>query len=97
MPTYVMLIRYTDQGIREVKELAGRRPRMRELVEKVGGKILSAYVTQGQYDGVLTVDFPNDTAATTFSLALGAMGRNRTETMRAYTLDEYQAIVEKLP
>lgn len=44
-----------------------------------------------------TVDLPDDTAAAAFSLALGTHGRNRPETMRAFILDEIQAIVDKLP
>jgi uncharacterized protein with GYD domain len=97
MPTYIMLIRYTDEGVRTVKDLASRRPNLRAMVEQMDGKVVGSYVTQGQYDGVLTVDFPDDSAAAAFSLALATQGRNRTETMRAFTLDEYQAIVNKLP
>jgi hypothetical protein len=51
-----MLIRYTDAGIRTVKQLASLRPTLRALVEQLGGKAVGSYVTQGQYDGVLTVD-----------------------------------------
>jgi uncharacterized protein with GYD domain len=97
MATYILLIKYTDQGVREVKQLASIRPELRALIEQLGGKMLSGYVTQGRYDGILTVDFPDDSAAAAFSVGLAARGRNRTETLRAYTLDEFQAILEKVP
>ena len=97
MATYILLLKYTDQGVREVKQLASIRPDLRALVDQLGGKMISGYVTQGQYDGILTVDFPDDAAAAAFSVALAKRGRNRTETLRAYTLDEFQAILEKVP
>ena len=97
MATYIVLLTYTDEGIRTVKELATIRPELRALVEQMGGKVISGYVTQGQYDGVLTVDFPDDAAVSAFSVALVKRGRNRTQTMRAYTLDEFQAILDKVP
>ena len=97
MATYIVLLTYTDEGIRTVKEFASIRPELRALVEQFGGKVISGYVTQGQYDGVLTVDFPDDASVSAFSVGLAKRGRNRTQTMRAYTLDEFQAILDKVP
>ena len=74
------MLTYIDEGVRTVKEFASIRPDLRALVEQLGGKVISWYVTQGQYDGVLA-----------------KRGRNRKQTMRAYTLDELQAILAKVP
>jgi uncharacterized protein with GYD domain len=55
------------------------------------------YLTTGQYDFVSIVEAPNDEAMARFALALSAQGNIRTETMRAFTEDEYWKIISSLP
>ena len=71
MPTYVLLINWTDQGIRNVKDTIKRAEAFKSAVERSGGKMLDAYYTMGQHDFVATVELPNDESAMSILLALG--------------------------
>ena len=64
------------------------------MAEKLGGKLLSAYVTTGQYDVVATLEMPNGEAMVKFASAVSATGNARTTTVRGYTPDEFSKLVE---
>jgi uncharacterized protein with GYD domain len=96
MPTYIVLGKFTDQGIRGIREGPQRREAARQRIERLGGRLLSTYNTPGQYDLVLTVEFPDEAAATAFLLETGEQGNVRTETLRAFTAEEMQRVVQKL-
>ena len=97
MPTYIALYKLTDQGIKGIKEAPGRIEAAIKGAEKMGGKVISIYAVLGEYDYVAIGEFPSDEAATTFALAIGSLGNVRTTTLRAYTKEEFAAIVKKLP
>jgi uncharacterized protein with GYD domain len=63
----------------------------------MGGKLSGFYGVMGEYDYVAVGEMPNDEAATTFALALSSLGNVRTTTLRAYTREEFAAMVKKLP
>ena len=96
MPTYVVLGKFTDQGIRTVREGPQRREAARQRIERLGGRMLSVYNTQGRYDLVLTVEFPDEAAATAYLLETGEQGNLRTETLRAFTPEEMEQIRGKM-
>jgi uncharacterized protein with GYD domain len=93
MPHFVTLIRYTQQGITKIKETPTQLDAVKKAAEKAGGKIHAWYLTMGQYDAVSISEFPNDEAAAKFTLSDGARGNVRTETLRAFTEDEYRKMV----
>jgi uncharacterized protein with GYD domain len=93
MPHFVILGRYTQQGIARIKESPARLEAAEKAAETVGGKLHSWYLTMGQYDSVIISEFPNDEAAAEFSLYLGALGNVTNETLRAFTKGEYRNIV----
>ena len=97
MPTYVALVNFTDQGIRNVKQTTERAKAMSAAAAKLGIKVKDTYWTMGQYDAVLVADAPNDEAITTWALSGGSLGNIRTQTMRAYSAEEMNKIVAKLP
>jgi len=97
MPKYIMLVKLTDQGIKAIKEAPGRVDAAIKAFEKIGGKNLVVYVVMGEYDYVAVGEAPSDEVATTFALALGSLGNVRTTTLRAYTKEEFTAMVKKLP
>ena len=76
---------------------SGRVDAAIKTFEKVGGKNLAVYVVMGEYDYVAVGEAPSDEVATTFALALGSLGNVRTTTLRAYTKEEFAAMVKKLP
>jgi len=63
----------------------------------MGGKVIGVYVVMGDYDYVTIGEFPSDEVATTFALTIGSLGNVRTNTLRAYTKEEFAAMVKKLP
>ncbi len=97
MPTYIGLYKFTDQGVKAIKDAPGRLEAAIKGTEKMGGKITGFYAVMGEYDYVGIVEFPSDEVATTYALALSSLGNVRTTTLRAYTKEEFTAIVKKLP
>ena len=93
MPHFVILGRYTQQGIARIKESPARLEAAEKAAETVGGKLHSWYLTMGQYDSVIISEFPNDEAVAKFSLSVGALGNVTTETFRAFTEGEYRNLV----
>jgi uncharacterized protein with GYD domain len=96
MPTYVTLIKWTDQGVRNAKDSIQRAGAFRSDLERRGGKLLSIYWTQGKYDIVTTIDAPDDQTAMAAVLAVGGLGNVRTETLRAFNETEMQSILQKV-
>jgi uncharacterized protein with GYD domain len=97
MPTYISLLRYTQQGITAIKQGPGRLDKAKEMYRKSGGELRAFYLTVGQYDAVAIAELPDDTALAKLALALGAQGNVRTETLRAFNETEYRRIVSELP
>lgn len=96
MPTYIGLITWTDQGIRNVKESPQRLDAFKKAVEAVGGKVDGFYLTMGKYDAVSIVEFPSDEVAATAILNVGRQGNIRTRTMKAFPEEEFQNIISKV-
>ena len=96
MPTYVVLLNWTDQGVRADRETVHRRERGDELAEKHGVRLEQVYWTMGHYDSVAILEAPDDESASAFILDLTSTGNLRTSTLRAYDHDEMQAIIQRL-
>ena len=97
MPIYIVLINWTDQGIKTIKDLPKRLSMSKALIEKAGGKTEAVYFTFGQYDVVHMAEFPDDEAAVSAFLALGRIGNVHTTTLKAFTKAEFIKIIENLP
>jgi len=93
MPHFVILIRYTQQGMAKIKESPARLDAAKKAAEKAGGKIHAWYLTMGKYDAVLISEFPNDEAGAKFALSVGALGNVPTQTLKAFTETEYRKII----
>jgi len=93
MATYLMLLNWTDQGIRTVKESPKRLDAARKLARDLGGEIKTVYMTQGSFDLAVIVNMPNDDKLASLALKLGSLGNVRSTTLRAYTEDEYRTII----
>ncbi len=96
MPTYVVLMNWTDQGIRTVKESVHRRDQADALAEKHGARIEQVYWTVGPYDLVTILESPDDESITAMLLELGSAGNLRTTTLRAYDREEMSGIIQRL-
>jgi uncharacterized protein with GYD domain len=96
MPTYISLLRYTQQGIGSVKNAPARIDAAKEAYKKAGGELKAIYLTLGQYDLVAIADMPNDEAVARMALGMGMQGNIRTETMRAFSEAEFRKIAGSL-
>ena len=96
MPTYVVLMNWTDQGIKSAKDTVQRRDRANALAEKHGASIEQVYWTVGPYDLLTIVEAPDDESATAMLLELGTAGNLRTTTLRAYDREEMSGILQRL-
>ena len=97
MPTYVTLCKYTEQGIKAIKESPSRLERVKQGLKALGGELKSFHLVQGRFDAIVIADLPNDEAVAKFALSSASQGFVRTETMRAFTEEEYRRIISGLP
>ncbi len=97
MPTYIVLINYTQQGIQNVKETPSRIETAKQALQAMGGVLKANYLVMGRYDYVAIIEAPDDETMAKFALSLGARGNVRTETLRAFTEEEYRSIIAALP
>ncbi len=95
MQTFVVLLNWTDQGIRAYPETTGRAEAFGGMVEQFGGRIVSLLWTVGSYDLVVVVEAPDAESLTSVLLRLGALGNVRSTTLRAFGRDEMASIVSK--
>ncbi len=97
MATYVTLLRYTEQGLKNIKEGPSRLEKAKQAFRALGGELKSFHLVQGRYDAIVISEAPNDEVVAKFALATGSQGNVRTETMRAFTEDEYRKLISGLP
>ncbi|MEU3348927.1 GYD domain-containing protein [Streptomyces sp. NPDC006700] len=95
MPTYITLMNWTDQGVREYKDTAKRAETFGAAAQKMGAKLLNIYWTVGPYDLVAVVEAPDDETATAALLHLGGAGNIRSTTLRAFDRGEMERIITK--
>jgi uncharacterized protein with GYD domain len=93
MPTYVSLIHWTDQGVKNFKDSTSRAADFTKLAESSGGRVRELLWTVGEYDIVTVVDFPDDETATAALLRVGSLGSIRSNTLRAFNAEEIGAII----
>jgi uncharacterized protein with GYD domain len=78
MPTYIGLTKWTDQGIRKVKETTKRAKDLQEMAAKMNVKVKEIYWTMGRYDVVVVMEAPDDEAISRLTLGLGMLGNVKT-------------------
>ena len=96
MATYVILSKMTDQGVKNIRDIRQTVQRNRANGERLGLKVIGWYMTQGRYDMVIIVEAPDDQAVAAQTLFVASAGNSHTETLRAFTLDEADQIIQKI-
>ena len=96
MPTYISLCRFTDQGIRTIKDTTKRAAAVQEAAQKFGAAMSQLYWTLGHYDLVTIVDAEDEQAATAFMLSIASAGNIRVQTLRAFNRDEMGRILDRM-
>jgi uncharacterized protein with GYD domain len=97
MLNYVVLATFTDQGIRTIKDTTKRADAARDAAKRFGVTMREIYWTQGQYDIVTLCEAQDEASIAAFGLALSSQGNVRFQTLRAFTRDEVNGILSKLP
>jgi uncharacterized protein with GYD domain len=96
MGTYIGLMKFTEQGMKNVKETPGRVEANRKKLQEAGIELKSWFLTMGRYDVVAVLDAPTDEAVSKAVLMIAGQGNVRSETLRAFSLDETKKIVAGL-
>ena len=96
MPTYIALLKWTQQGVSKVGSSAKRLDAGRKAFKKMGVEIKDTYLTMGRYDLVCVIDAPDDETYAKGMLGLGSQGNVSTETLKAFSEDEFRKIVDSL-
>ena len=96
MPTYIGLLKLTEQGSKDIMNAPDRIEEGIKLYQKMGGKLIGVYLVMGEYDYVTIGECPSDEVQTAFALALSSQGNVKTTTLKAFTAKEIPSILNKL-
>jgi uncharacterized protein with GYD domain len=88
MPIYILLSKLSTQGIQTLKSNPDRLREVNKDVEELGARIVNQWATLGEFDFVNVVEAPDTQTIARVSVALGARGSTRIETLPALTIDE---------
>jgi uncharacterized protein with GYD domain len=97
MAKYISLVKYTAKGVENLKESPDRLDAFKQLCESMGAKVEGFYLTMGRYDIVIIVDAPNPETAAKAILTTASGGAVSTETLQAFSEEEYRKIISELP
>ena len=96
MATFIALMNWTDQGVRNVRESPKRLDAARKMLEEMGGSFKAFYLTMGDYDMVAVLEAPDDAVAARFALQIAMGGNVRTRTLKAFPEAAYREIAAML-
>jgi uncharacterized protein with GYD domain len=97
MQRYIVLINFTEKGMKKIKDLPKRIQAARRTIEKAGGKFVEWNLTMGIYDAVAIVEIPDDATAAAILLGTGKGGNIHTTTLKAFSEAKAAKIIDKLP
>jgi uncharacterized protein with GYD domain len=96
VPIYIALMRWTSQGIGGLPAWRERMEEGERAIAERGGSLIGAYVTLGRFDVVEIFEAPDDETAYQCVVAAAHHGNVTTETLRAFTRDEAEALIKAL-
>src|SRR5437764_6486289 len=89
MPTYILLSNLTAQGVQTLKSNPARLREVNRDVEELGAKVVHQWATLGPFDFVNVVEAPDTETIARVSVALGARGSAKLQTLTALSVDEF--------
>ena len=93
MATFIVLVNYTEQGLKNIHESPQRAEAFTESAKAAGVTVKDIYWTVGEHDGILILDAPDEETACRVTLGLARAGNVRTQTLRAFGRDEMIRVV----
>jgi len=97
MVTYVGLMSFTEKGIQNIKGTTQRAAAAKEVAGRFGVNMREIFWTMGDVDMVCVVEAQDEKSLTAFNLAIASQGNVRTQSLRAWTADEMEQILAKMP
>ena len=97
MNSYIVFLNFTQQGAQKIKESPARVDAAKKAFKAMGGELKQFYLVMGRYDAVVIGEAPDDETAAKLALVISSQGNIHTETLRAFTEDEYRKIIADLP
>ena len=97
MATYIALVNFTDQGVRQIRQTTERAKALINAGANLGVKIKDIYWTMGAFDALFIAEAPDDETITAFAASMGSLGNIRTQTLRAFSAAEMNKILDKVP
>ena len=96
MQTYILLVNFTDQGVRKIRETIGRADAFEVMAKKSGATIKVLCWTIGRYDVIAVFEAPDDESATALAFSASSLGNVRSEILRAFSFEEMSRILGKM-
>jgi uncharacterized protein with GYD domain len=96
MARFIVLMDWTDQGIRTAKDSVKRSSQAREAFQKQGVTIEQIYWTLGSHDIVAVINAPDGETFAAVLLQLAGAGNLRTTSLRAFDEGEFGSILAKV-
>src|SRR5689334_16985856 len=97
MPTFIITMNWTEQGIHNVKDAPQRAATARDIAKRLGVEIEQTYLTNGDHDLITIVESGSGDNIAKFCMPIGAMANVRTRTVRAWSEAEYSKLISELP
>jgi len=97
MPTFISMLSWTDQGIRNVKDSPKRLQAGREAGKKLGVDIKQVFLVNGEFDLLVIMEAADGNNVAKLVMTLGAQGNVRSHTVRAWSEAEYAKLISELP
>jgi uncharacterized protein with GYD domain len=96
MAEYILLMNWTEQGVRKIKDSPKRLDAGRKLAKSLGAKLGDFYMTMGKHDMLVHLTAPDDATVAKFVLSLAGRGNVRSTTLKAFTEAEYRKVIGAL-
>jgi uncharacterized protein with GYD domain len=97
MATYVILVKYTQRGIENIKQSPARLDEAKKASKAIGVQLKEFYLAMGRYDIVIVLEAPDDETVAKWALTVSSKGSVTTETLRVFTEEEYRKIIGAIP
>ena len=97
MATFINLLRFIQEGAGDLKDSPARLETLKQGIQAMGAELKQFYFLMGQYDALVVLEAPDDETALKAALAAFSSGGISTETIRAFTTDEFMNIIAGMP
>jgi uncharacterized protein with GYD domain len=96
MTTYIVMLNWTEQGVKSLRDSPKRLDAAKKALEAMGGSFKDFYLTMGEHDMVAICEAPDDAVLARFALTLGMAGNVRTKTLKAFPESAYRELIATL-